>query len=197
MQSRLIGVLASGALLLTVAAPSMAATPNPDIDNGSGGDTTTVTVYVDAGTTLYVPAAVSINLAGTDNAWPGQTVNNKSGTLASNPKIEWWSNEAEKDVMASMPDLIGKVGGKLIDDLNVHLWNVAPDGVTPADTGVATDQGSFDTAGAISVGNIDEVSGGTDETLDTQFFYLEVFIPSATEDQYEADITWTVAVPIS
>lgn len=194
MRSPPIGALLAGALLAATAAPAAAGPPGPpDIDNGAGGTQTVVTVYVDAGTTLYVPAAVTINLNATNNAWPGQTVNNLKPLLANNAKAEWWSNEAEKHIHAGMGDLRGQNVEQTIADGDVHLFTVAPDGTTPANSGAVTDKGSFEGLTPTLVSGIDEVSTGTVTTMDHEYFYLEVTVPSATEDTYTSFLVWTVS----
>ncbi|MFN8622417.1 MAG: hypothetical protein U0869_16915 [Chloroflexota bacterium] len=194
MKSRLITALAIGALSVGMV-PGLASAQGTGFDCYTQGGLepananchTVVDVYVSSGSTLFVPATVHINTAGTDEAaFPGQTISNEAAQEDQNSYVEWWSNEAEKTVNAQLDGPLSK--GTNPDPIltiaasNAHIWlHGDPDD---------SDQGAL--SNKVAVGTIDEVTDHTNTSRTRQYFYMKLFIPSADEGNYSQNMTWTV-----
>jgi hypothetical protein len=194
MKSRLFTALAIGALSVAMV-PGIASADQPTLDVNAA-NATEVNVTVSEGTTLYVPALIEINtLATSDPAFPGQIVDGTKLLYTGNPMIEWFSNQESMFISADMPDLRqGPAGTQYIADEDVSLFLVSQSEVPDHETEAVKAQEPVGNFGGVPlrVGTIDDVSNLTDEDLDSQRFSLQVFIPSADEGMYSADITWSV-----
>ncbi len=209
LKSRFLAVGAAATLVLTVAPATFATAPGFDCYTG-GADVyttqngvaatpscgTTITIKVDLGSTLFVPASISINggtsydpiasplvgggtiasvgVANTVGFFPGQTVKSLDQNMY------YYSNESNKNVKATLTNLVGTNSANVIAAGDVSLSNDAaatwePMGSSP-----------------VVVSDIPDRVGATDESATLQAFSLKVFIPSAAADTYTATMTWTV-----
>jgi hypothetical protein len=167
MKSRLITALAIGALTIGMV-PGVASAAGPDNAEGS---TTDVTVYVDAGTMFYAPAAFEVNASGNVADIPGVTVTSGSQT------IEYLSNEPLNLILVDMTTTLTK-GLDSIPDGNVKVLDADNADVLLGNFG----------SGPVE---IDVVTGNTGNDVEEDSFKLQVKLPATPSGTYVGELTFT------
>jgi hypothetical protein len=181
MKSKLIALGAAGALMMALIPVAAAA---------DGNTNTEVTVFVDAGTTIYAPATALIGGAdpGTGQ-FPGMTV-----VSASAESLQWMSNDSGAAITAEMTTALTD-GFDVIPAADVLLGMPTVDGTVYATWHTMS---PVYTVVSNVMGNTSVATGRVKPSVDTkgsQAFKLQLLIPSVELGEYVGDITWAVVTP--
>lgn len=200
MKSRLVTAIAIGALAAAALPGVASAAPDLScaVDNANTcAAETQVTITVTEGTTIVAPGLVSIG-----SAFPGQMA-------TSEPQdISWWSNQQGMTIFADLdsdPFIDNGAEGANNNIKDVDEASFAEDNVEiGSNDGSYYDVDPFDEMRPFNTADrgpdtkavpIQDITffGPTIESASTGQFQLEVHVPQATEGNYEAWMTYTVA----
>jgi hypothetical protein len=203
---KLITIAAAGMLVLSVAAPAMAYEPETS-PNGPGTDglltTTSVSLTVVEGTTVYAPATVTVGTVSSNSgAYPGAGALIPGQTATGGGTVYWISNEASKAMYVDLTTQFTHqaVAADPMADPPVVAVN---DTIPYDDVFLAGNAGSYtwledlEEATHVKVLNIageqSQVAGGDiGDTLESGNFGIKVIIPAAPAAEYVGTLTFTV-----
>lgn len=207
---KLITIATAGLMVLSVAGTALAYEPETS-PNAAGADnnlkTTSVSITVVEGTTVYAPATLTVGTVTSDSgAYPGGTALIPGQTATGAGVVYWISNEASK---AMYVDLTTKFTSNVsvgVDD-TIKYEDVALAGNTggadaftagtanfAANTWLATSNAGADHVKVRNIAGEQSLVGGGDigATLEAGTFGVKVIIPAAPAATYTGTLTFTV-----
>ena len=203
---KLITIATAGLMVLSVAGTALAYEPEtspnlPGADNNL--KTTSVTLVVVAGTTVYAPATVAVGAVTSDTgAYPAAGALIPGQTATGSGTVYWISNEASKAMYVDLTTkFTSNVSAGVDDTIKYPDTFLAGDDATGSDVFTAGAVGAYtgltSATNHVKVRNIageQSLVGGGDigATLEAGAFGVKVIIPAAPAATYTGTLTFTV-----